>query len=113
MVTKNTIRLSQAIEGFFITAKSRRLAAGTLSDYDNTLRRFERFLESDPPLPTIIPDDIRSFMSSLDGLSAKTIVNYHVGLSALWTWAIGEGLAEKNVVRAVRPPRPEKRQVVP
>ncbi len=113
MVKHSTIHLSQAIEGYFIIAKSRRLAPGTLSDYDNTLRRLEQFLGSDPALGSITADDIREFLSSLDGLSAKTILNYHVGLSALWTWAIAEGLLELNVVRSVRPPRPEKREVAP
>lgn len=113
MVSRNTVRLSQAVEGFFITARSRRLAAGTLRDYDTTLRRFEQFLGADPPMVSITADDVREFLSSLDGLSAKTILNYHVGLSALWTWALSEALVERNVVRAVRPPRPEIREVAP
>lgn len=45
--------------------------------------------------------------------SRKTILNYHVGLSALWTWAIAEGVARDHVVRAVPKPKPEKRAIVP
>jgi len=56
---------------------------------------------------------VRSFLSSLDGLAAETILNYHVGLSAIWSWALAEGLVKANVVRTVRPPRPEIRQVAP
>jgi site-specific recombinase XerD len=84
---QKSIRLSKAIEGYFITAHARRLSSHTLADYDNTFRRFEAFLAEDPPIHSITAGDIRSFFHSLDGLSAKTLLNYHTGLSALWTWA--------------------------
>jgi integrase/recombinase XerD len=112
-MAKNGITLSRAIEGYFITAHSRRLSSHTLRDYDNTFRRFEDFLGRDPPLADIRPADVRTFLSSRNGLSAKTLRNYHTGLSALWTWAHKEGLVEKHIVRAVDPPRPEKREIVP
>jgi hypothetical protein len=31
-------------------------------------------------------------------LSPKTILNIHVALSALWTWAVNEGPVEKNIL---------------
>jgi site-specific recombinase XerD len=112
MVPKQ-ITLSQAIEGYFIAAQARRLSPHTLTDYDNTFRKFEAFLGNNPPLASITPRQIRRFLNSLDGLSAKTLLNYHIGLSALWTWAVQEGLAEQHIVRKVQPPRPEQRQIVP
>jgi integrase/recombinase XerD len=112
-MVQNRITLSQAIEGYFIAAHARRLSHHTLSDYDNTFRKFEAFLGNDPPLAEISAADVREFLGSLDGLSAKTMCNYHVGLSALWTWATKEGLADCHVVRLVTPPRPEKRDVIP
>jgi site-specific recombinase XerD len=110
---KTQITFSQAVEGYFIAAHARRLAPGTLTDYDNTFRKFETFLDRDPPLASITPNTIRRFLSSQSALSQKTILNRHVALSALWTWAVNEDIVERHVVRAVKPPRPEKRAIVP
>ena len=85
---KHQIRLSQSIEGYFIDAHARRLAPGTLTDYNNTLTKFEVFLGDDPPLANITAAQIRGFLGSLNGLSAKSVLNHHVGLSSLWTWAV-------------------------
>ena len=110
---KNCIPLSAALEGFFIAAHARRLSPATLRDYDNTFRRLEEFLGRDPPLNSITPADIRAFLSSRNGLSAKTLLNYHTGLSALWTWAVKERIADKHIVRQVRRPKPERREIMP
>ena len=40
-------------------------------------------------------------------LSKKTILNIHIALSSLWTWATREGYVKQHVVRLVRPPTPE------
>ncbi|MFN2243984.1 MAG: tyrosine-type recombinase/integrase [Anaerolineae bacterium] len=110
---KNCISLSAALEGYFIAAHARRLSPATLRDYDNTFRKLEEFLGRDPPLNSITPADIRGFLSSMDGLSAKTLLNYHTGLSALWTWAVKEGIAEEHILHKVRRPRPEQHEIVP
>jgi site-specific recombinase XerD len=109
----NQIRLSQAIEGYFLAAQARRLAPGTLADYDNTFHKFETFLGRDPPLAEITPGDIRDFLNSVDDVSAKTLLNYHVGLSALWTWARKERLVDRHIVHHVDRPEPEQREIVP
>jgi len=110
---RNGITLTQAIEGYFVAAHARRLSRHTLRDYDNTFRRFEAFLGTDPPLAGITPAEIHAFLGGLDGLSAKTVRNYHTGLSALWTWALKEKLVPFHVVRAVEPPKREKREILP
>ena len=110
---RNRITLSQAIEGYFIAAHARRLSRHTLRDYDNTFRCFEAFLNRDPPFSEIGAADVTSFLGSLDHLSDKTVLNYHTGLAALWTWAVKEGIIEKHVVRAVERPKPEKRDIAP
>ena len=112
-MVKNSVTLSRAIEGYFIAANARRLSAHTLADYDNTFRRFEAYLERDPPISAITPAHINAFLASMNGLSAKTLRNYHTGLSALWTWALKEGLVQRHIVRAVDPPKPEKREIIP
>lgn len=107
------LTLSQAIEGYFIAAHARRLSPHTLSDYDNTFRRLEQFLGRDPPLGDLTAADVRAFLNSQNGLSAKTLLNYHTGLSALWTWAVKERLVERHILRDVDPPKPEQRAIVP
>ena len=49
----------------------------------------------------------------MNGLSAKTLLNYHTGLAALWTWAVREGIAGEHIVRKVRRPKPEQREIMP
>ena len=110
---KTRIPLSAALEGYFIAAHARRLSPATLADYDNTFRKLEQFLGRDPPLADITAGDVTAFLSSLDHLSAKTLLNYHTGLAALWTWATKEGIADQHIVRQVQRPKPEQREIMP
>lgn len=122
-----SLTLSQAIQGFELACQARRLSVNTLRDYATTLRRFQAFVGGDPLLIEIEPDTIRRFMAFLatpqpsggavtlppKPLSKKTSLNYHTGLSALWTWAVSERLVERNIVREVEAPRPERPAIVP
>ncbi|MBN1661049.1 MAG: tyrosine-type recombinase/integrase [Anaerolineae bacterium] len=110
---KQDITLDQAIDGYFIAARARRLSPHTLADYDRTYRAFCAFLESDPLLASITADQIRDFLNEQDHLSAKSLLNFHIGLSALWTWAVKENFVERNIVRDVDPPKPEQTEIVP
>jgi site-specific recombinase XerD len=112
-MVRKQITLSQAIEGYTLAAHARRLSPHTLADYDNTFRKLETYLGRDPPLATITTDQIRQFLGSLNGLSAKTLANHRVGLSALWTWALKEGIVERHIVREIPAPRPERRDIAP
>jgi site-specific recombinase XerD len=110
---KNGITLSQAIEGYFIAARARRLSENTLVSYNYHFQKFEAFLAEDPPVAAITPVDIREFLNSLDGLSPKSVLNHHIALSAFWTWAVDESVVDRHVVREVRPPRPDRREIMP
>ncbi len=55
----------------------------------------------DRPLEKITRKDICSFMNGLDGVCAKALVNYHVGLSPLWTWTFQEGHCQLGVLPTV------------
>jgi site-specific recombinase XerD len=112
-MVQEAVTLSQAIEGYFIAAQARRLSPHTLADYENTYRRLEHWLGDDPPVATVTASQVRDFLHSLNGLSAKTLLNYHVGLSALWTWSHKEGIVDKNIVRALDRPKPDKREIIP
>ena len=105
--------LSEAIRGYMIAARARRLSPNTLALYDQAFMRFEEFLGEDPPLASITAATFREFQESLDWLSENSVRNYHTVLSALWTWALQEGLATKHVVREVAAPRPSKSEIIP
>ncbi len=124
---KTQITLSQAIEGYLLDAHARQLSIRTITDYEIFFRKFQAYV-GDPPLGSITTDDIRHFLADLgarstspDGiaprparkLSKKTIRNYHIGLSALWTWALKNGFIKYHIVQAVTPPEPEKPAIEP
>ena len=106
------ISLSKVIDGYFLAANARRLSEATLKDYGNTFRKFESHLGKDPPMGDITADHIRGFLA-VQNVSKKTLLNYHIGLSALWTWALDENLVSEHTVRKVQRPRPEKKAVKP
>lgn len=105
--------LSTIIEGFTLAQNARRLSEHTLADYSNTFRKFQRFLDGDPLFNEITQTQIESFLASQTDLSRKTVLNYHTGLSALWTWACAEGFAIQNPLRMIERPKPEQRAIQP
>ena len=125
---KSQITLSQAIDGYLLDAHARQLSPKTIADYSTTFRKF-RARAGDPPLRTITRDTVREFLAELRThpvsmshgvaprparrLSKKTVLNIHIGLSALWSWAVREGFADTNIVRAIKAPRPEQKVIEP
>jgi len=107
------ITLSLAVEGFTLAAHARRLSKRTVADYSNTFRKLQKHLGTDPAIAQITVAQIRGFMAAQRHLSKKTLRNYHTGLSALWTWAADEGLVDSNLIREIKPPKPEKRVIRP
>lgn len=72
-MAENPITLSQALEGYHIAAHARRLAPGTLGDYDSAFRKLERFLGPECPMDSISATDILAFQSSLSGARLVSI----------------------------------------
>lgn len=106
-----TLPLSKAIDGFLLSCRARRLSIHTLTDYERTLRKFLKHV-GDAPIQNISTTQISAFLANQEW-SAKTVLNYHIGLSALWTWAIKEGYTDKHIMRLVEKPRPQKIVVEP
>jgi len=104
---------SKAIEGWLLTAETRRLSDHTIADYQNTFRRFRAWLKSDRVFETITAKEIGAWLASCTDVSGKTVLNYHTSLSALWQWASVEGLVPSNIVRGVPRPTVETRAIVP
>ena len=88
---KTTITFSQAVDGFLLAARSRHLSQNTIKDYLNTYRKFLDFLAQDPLFAEITSRYFESFLAAQD-VSKKTLLNYHVGLSSMWTWGLKESL---------------------
>jgi site-specific recombinase XerD len=107
------LTLSQAIDGYTLYANARGLSPHTIADYNNTYRKFRYFLQSDPPLDSITPQDIQRFLTAHNHLTKKTRLNYHTGLAALWTWAVKNDHASSHPLHQVERPRKEKRAIIP
>jgi len=110
--------LSQCLTGYFVDAASRRLSEHTVSNYRRTFKRFAQWLDTkglgDLQIGEITAEHVKRFLAGHAArVSKKTQVNYHTALSALMSWAVREGLLERNVVHDVQPPKPEVRAVTP
>jgi hypothetical protein len=53
-----------------------------LADYSTTFRKLAQHLEGAPPIASITANQVREFLAAQRGISKKTLLNMHVGLSA-------------------------------
>ena len=106
----NPITFEQAIIGFDLAAAARQLSQNTLNDYHTTFRKFVKYI-GDVPFVKITVEQVRTFMSQ-QTVSRKTLLNYHTGLSALWTWAVRDKLAPRHILHQVERPKPEQPAIV-
>lgn len=118
------LTLSQAIMGYQLDARARRLSPHTLADYANAFAKFQAYLGADMELASITTDQVRAFLGSLataapvvNGrirtIGKKQTLNIHTGLSALWSWALREGYVTRHILHDIQRPRPEKPVIVP
>lgn len=112
MTGGTVLLISQVVDGFIIDARARKLSENTIRDYSNTYRKFIASV-GDVEIADITADDVRRFMASLTDLRAKTVRNYHMALSSLWGWSVENKLASENVIRRIKPPRPDSRIIQP
>jgi integrase/recombinase XerD len=104
---------SKIVDGYLLSLGARHLSEHTVADYSRTLAKFANFLVDDRPVHEITSQHIEHFMSSFTTLSNKSLLNYYIGLSALWTWLVREGFVSENIVRKLTPPKAEQKEVVP
>lgn len=108
----NSITFSQTVDGYLLAASARHLSQHTIRDYVTTYKKFSNFLIHDPPFDSISAKQVEEFLS-LQTVSKKTVLNYHIGLSALWTWAVNEDLAQEHILHKVKRSKPEKKAIKP
>lgn len=106
------LTFAQTLEGYYLFAEPK-LSPNTLNDYYNTFRKFQDYLETDPPINEITVNDIAGFIARYSHLAKKTLKNYHIGLSALWTWAHDQGIAKHKTAQLYDPPKPDQIAIVP
>lgn len=109
--SQSNIPLSDAIDGFMLACRARKLSPHTIADYSRTLKRFLAHV-GDMPMRDVTTVQVSAFLAS-QPFSEKTVHNYWIGLAALWTWAIREGHVQKHIVRIVEKPKPRKVVIVP
>lgn len=111
MKTTN-LTFTQALDGYLLSVESV-LSPNTIAEYTNTYRKFLDHLGQDPLLADITPRDLEAFLAAHNHLKKKTLLNYHVGLSSFWTWAVDRKVTDVHIPRQVTPPRPDKLAITP
>jgi integrase/recombinase XerD len=110
---RNTYLFSVTVDGYMLSLGARHLSENTIIDYQRTLSKFAKFLGSDLPVNEITSRDVQQFLAAHHHLSNKSLLNYYVGLSALWSWLVREEIVPENIVRKLTPPKPEKKEIFP
>lgn len=103
---------SQIVDGYLLAARSRHLSQHTVRDYITTFKKFSNYLNHDPPFISITTKQVEKFLAEQQ-VSKKTVLNYQIGLSALWTWAVSEEFVNEHIIRKLRKIKPEKRVIKP
>lgn len=119
-MSTNQIKLSQACEGMIRYKQATGKSDHTVADYRVTFKKLMLYFPNDPPIASITRAQMvdffvwlqQEYVTNPDGvaprgtmsLSAKTVLNIHTNLSALWHWALDEGLVKKNIIRSIEPP---------
>lgn len=107
------LSLSQAVFGFRTHLESAHRSPHTINDYMTTLRKLMAFVPPATPITAIDADTVRAFLAAQTAVKKKTVLNYHIGLSAFWTFLVENDYAPTHVIHAVSRPRPEKNVIQP
>jgi integrase/recombinase XerD len=126
---KSSIALSQAFQGMILSKQAEGKSVNTINDYRNSFQKLTLFVNSDPAIDSITKADLVRFFAWLqqdyesepDGvaprgkfkLSQKSILNIHINLSSLWTWAVGEKLVKTNILREIKVTKPSAPVIEP
>jgi len=111
---KNSKTLDEVIEDFIFARKAERYSPETVRSYELMLKKFSEFAGgSRVRFSEIDAGRIRRYLGSRSDLSDKSILNIHIVLSSLWTWALANDLADEHIIRKVKKPKYRKRQVRP
>jgi integrase len=87
----------------------------TLAKYEQIVRNHAKPALGRLRLQTLTPAHVRGlYREKLDsGLSPRTVQYIHVTLNKALKQAVADGLIPRNACKAVKPPRPQKREIAP
>ena len=111
-------KLGHAVRNYLISCRADGKSPATIKSYSQVLKAllvFYRDMSLKPEPKRIEASDIRLFFLSLQerGDSQATINRYYRCLGTFFRWLIAEGVADKNPLANIKPPRPEKKIVQP
>lgn len=129
------ISISQVMTGHIKHCQAQAFSPNTIADYKNTFRHFLNYLSNpDIAMHKISVVAIEGFLQHMDsqpinacrGVTAshasadnrqrrkpKTIKNYHIALSSLWSYATKRKFASENIMKHVPPPRVPETPIEP
>jgi site-specific recombinase XerD len=117
--TQLAIPLHRLIEGFLLSCKVENKSPATISFYKNILDKFQWYLHK-YGIDVIDATTIRRFLGYLKDSPSRwdsnntranrpvcpyTIDRYYTGLSALFRWAVSEGMIDTNPMATIKKPR--------
>lgn len=107
------MNLAQVVQGFFVVRRTR-LAETTQTNYRYCFDKLLAYLGSDHPFTKITTENMRDFLDYLRkvGLSERSVHDYLVICSALWTFAANE-FGYPHVVKGIEKPKYEEKLIVP
>lgn len=114
MNTQN-LTLAQAIEGFLLNTRARRLTEDTITGYTSILRRVVAHFPQERMFADMTVEDWEEYLVAQDGISDQTLLNHHNVLAALYSWAVSRRppLVKEHLLRQIQRPKPEKRVIQP
>ena len=95
------------------------MSKNTLNEYFNT---YNLLIEAagDKVLDSYTVADIEEFLELMTitpyngrKRAPKTILNYHIGLSSLWTWALSKKLVASHILRQIPRPKVAPKPIIP
>lgn len=109
---RQAMNVSITIQNFLLERRAARYSPNTLRCYRVTFDKMVAYF-GDIAIKQITRIEIVEFLDKQENVSAKTLRNYHSDLSALWQWAVQRGLCDENIIRSIRAPIAEKKEVIP
>lgn len=103
----------QIVQGYLIATEARHLSEHTISDYNNSFRKFGEYIGADKPFNEITTRHVELYIGGYTDVTNTTLLHYYSALSVLWAWAVKEKVVDTNIIQAITPPRPEEREIVP
>jgi len=113
LLFKKAKTLDEVIDSFLFARKAERYSPATIHTYDAVLHRFSSSIGGDQRFDSIDADMVRQYLGGMPNLSDKSIVNIHIVLSSLWTWAVDNGHADEHILHKVKKPKYLKKRIEP